>query len=382
MSAAAFFNTLILLGILQGIIVMGLLTFTSHNKKSNRLLAALIGIIVLASINLYGAYSNWFGSALLSLITQCLPLVIIMAAGPLIYFYIQSLLNPEWQFTKKERIYFLPAIIDLVPPLTVVLYLFLVYSGTIRNNPAPWGNFIDTFNVYADIPRWFSISFYLWRSRNYLSTFKSNLNSTTGKQAADIKWLQQFVYAFIIFQAIWLIYLVPYIIPKYTGWVLDTFEWYPVYIPLAIMVYWLGIKGYIVSQRQYILEKKTVTGNPLSEEVIKQSLPVLQQFMELNKAYLNPDLSLVMLAEKTGINQRTISAVLNQHLQKNFTEFVNDYRVKAFTERVGTPETSHLTIAGLAVECGFSSPATFQRVFKNVTGLTPSEFISKKTQPA
>jgi AraC-like DNA-binding protein len=377
MGAAAFFNTVILLGILQGFIVIGLLCATRHNKSSNRLLAALIGLIVLASIKLYGTYCGWFGFAWLSLISQCIPLVMIMATGPLIFLYVKSLLNPEWKFTKKERLHFIPVLLDLVPPITVILYLLLVSTGLIKNNPGPWGNFIDTFNVYSDIPRWFSISIYLWVSLKYVNAFK--LKSTAGKQAPDVKWLRQFIYTFIIFQAIWLVYLVPYTIPKYTYWVLNTFDWYPVYIPLAVIIYWLGIKGYIVSQRTV---PETKTTNPLPDDVIKQSLPVLLQFMESEKAYLDPNLSLVMLAEKTGISQRTISAVLNQHLQKNFTEFVNDYRVKEFKERIGSPESSHLTIAGLALECGFSSQATFQRVFKNTTGLTPSEFITKKTQAA
>ena len=96
--------------------------------------------------------------------------------------------------------------------------------------------------------------------------------------------------------------------------------------------------------------------------------------METDELYLNPNLNLNMLAQHTGIVQKIISAVLNQHLHKSFNEFVNEYRVEAFKERVLRPDFDQLTIAGIAMECGFNSQATFQRTFKQITGSSPSAF--------
>jgi AraC-like DNA-binding protein len=41
------------------------------------------------------------------------------------------------------------------------------------------------------------------------------------------------------------------------------------------------------------------------------------------------------------------------------------------------PDNQHLTIAGIAYEAGFNSQATFQRVFKNSVGISPSEYLLK-----
>lgn len=101
--------------------------------------------------------------------------------------------------------------------------------------------------------------------------------------------------------------------------------------------------------------------------------------MEQDRLYLNTTLTLNMLAAHTGLPAKTISAVLNQHLHKNFNEFVNSYRVELFKERLAKDDAGQLTFAGLANDCGFSSPATFQRVFKQLTGMSPSEF--RKTLP-
>jgi len=67
--------------------------------------------------------------------------------------------------------------------------------------------------------------------------------------------------------------------------------------------------------------------------------------------------------------------VLNQHLHlKVFNEFVNEYRVEVFKEKLQDRQWINLTIAAIAYECGFNSQATFQRAFKQSTGFSPSEF--------
>jgi|SRR5579871_5422504 len=378
---AGLLNTIILLASVQGIIVCCLLFFSKKNKIQNRILARLIFLITLASFNLYGSIENWFGSSLLQFITQIIPLVIIMPIGPLIYFYVQSVLNPDFKIERKQKFHFFPVIIDFVPSIIAIVFVIAVLTKIIKNNPAPVGNFIDNYNVYADIPRWLSVAIYVWLSSKYLSAYKTKLNNNLNGQTENFKWLSQILNMFKIFQGIWFVFLVPYAMPKYTDWMLNTFDWYPLYIPMAILIYWLGIKGYIVSQQKISAEKKASV-NTLSSQQIKDAIESLTKAMEQDKIYLNPNLNLAIMSEKTGVAQKTISAVLNQHLQKSFNEFVNEYRVNAFKEKILLREMSHLTIAGIALECGFNSQATFQRTFKELTGKSPSEFRKTISQTA
>jgi AraC-like DNA-binding protein len=371
---ASFFNTIILLGIIQGLVVSSLLFFSKKSRYPNRVLAVLILLISLASFNLYGNYVNWFGSPLLRFIVEIIPLVLPMAIGPLVFFYIQSYLEPGFRIRKQHRPHFYPVLIDLAPSLIVIIFIAAVVAKVIKNKPGPWGTFIDNYNVYADIPRWLSITTYLWLSAKYLSAHSEKKESGTDKGQTSYRWLTQFVRAFMIFQAIWLLYLVPYVIPKYTDWVLNTFDWYPVYIPMVILIYWMGIKGYLVSQQIATDKKNTGLLTVLPPALIQQVIDALKKAMEEDKIFLNPGLSLANVSAATGFPQKTISAVLNQHLKKSFNEFVNGYRIQAFTEKIGLPEMSRLTIAGIALECGFNSQATFQRTFKDCTGKSPTEF--------
>lgn len=100
-----------------------------------------------------------------------------------------------------------------------------------------------------------SVTFYVFLSAKYLAAFKQKHNGALNGKTTNFKWLQQFINVFSVFQVLWFIFLIPYVIPKYSNKLIDTVDWYPIYIPLAIIIYWLGIKGYIdlpVMQRAII----------------------------------------------------------------------------------------------------------------------------------
>jgi AraC-like DNA-binding protein len=366
MNLPLIFNTIILLGALQGFILCCLLFSSRTNRLPNKLLAWLILLISLASIKLYGVENGWFNYPVMRWVDAVVPLIIVMPVGPLIYFYVQATLRPRYTIGRVEKRHFYAALIDIVPQITAIIFIGGVLAHVFVPNARPWGNFIDNYNVYSDIPRWFSISIYVFMSSRLLSN----------QSAGQFKWLRQMVTAFMIFQAIWLFYLIPYVIPKYTGFMLDTFNWYPVYVPLAVLVYWLGIKGYIVSQTELARVKK---GIALDHGLVDKTINSLRLAMEKDKLYLNPALTVAMIADHIGVPTKNISAILNQHLQKSFSEFVNEYRVNAIRQRLLNGETRELTIAGLAYEEGFNSLPTFQRAFKSVTGQTPSEFLAEKS---
>ncbi|MCF3110797.1 helix-turn-helix domain-containing protein [Niabella sp. CC-SYL272] len=366
-----FLQTIILLGAMQGFIVSCLLFFSRRLRMPNRLLALLIFLLTLASFCLYGSYIGWFDSKWLNFLSNLIPLIVVMPVGPLLYFYVRSFLEPEFKIGRKEWMQFLPVIVDLGSPLMAWLFVAGVWTGLLKNDPRPWGIAIDTYNVYSDIPRWISLAFYTVLTLRYLAAGKQ-------KNPAGFRWLQQVATVFGVFLCIWFVYLVPYVIPRYTGWMLDNLDWYPLYIPITLLIYWLGIKGYLVSWQQQVTEKKQDAAL-LPEPVVDAAIGLLKNTMEQDRLFLNTELTLQMVARHTGLAAKTISAVLNQHLQINFNEFVNRYRVALFKEKLLADDAAQLTFAGMAYDCGFNSPATFQRVFKQTTGMSPSEFRKNNT---
>ena len=388
MNGADFWNTLILLGALQGFI-LSVLVWANRNTQSpaHRLLAFLIFLLALACTNLYISESGIEDEyTILQVVQQLLPLIVVMPVGPLIYFYVASLTDPDFRLQKKHRWHFVPVILDLFPKLVVwMLLVGLVAQWIEPAKSDSWGNFIDTYNTYADIPRWFSITFYLLLARKLLHRVGIPASTTTLPDSQR-KWLHQFVNAFLIFQGIWLLFLIPYVIPSLHGSLLENASYYPIYIPLAILVYWLGIKGYLqlklagsttqIASVENEVAKNLNVASVFSPDEVNEYIHLLKKAMEENKLYLEPALQLQTVAGHTGIPQKAISYVLNNHLQKSFNEFVNEYRLAEVKTRLLEGSDTHLTIAGLALECGFNSQATFQRAFKNSLGVSPREFVS------
>ena len=368
-----FLYTIILLGAIQGIIVCCLLYFARKKTLSTRLLAAIIGLITLPGIHLYFHYTGWFEINSLSLfIHDILPLVVIMPLGPLIYFYIRSLLDPGFSIGHKERLHFIPAIIDLLPKLAALVFYagkLFGWSPITRDRLA---ELVDTYSQYADLPRWVSMTIYVLLSVRFLKIYRQQQKAAEANNPV-MRSLQLFTVLFVVYQLIWLVFLVPYILPSYSGWLLAAVGWFPVYIPLAILIYWLGIKGWLMAQSANDNGKKSRT-NILSEPEVNDAFGLLKRSMEQDQLYLNPELNLEKLSQHTGLSPKNISAVLNQYRETSFNHFINQYRVEEFKQRLSKPGGEHLTIVGLAMECGFNSPATFQRTFKQYTGLSPTAF--------
>ena len=364
-------NIIILLGAIQGFIISCLLFFSRNRKQADRLLGILIFFLTLASVNVWLNTLPWFqSSGLFQTLDSLVPMVIIMPVGPLLYFYQRSVLEPEFKLGKKQRLHFAPVLVDLVPSITVIGFIIGLLTRLVANRPGPVGEFIDTYNVYADIPRWLSISVYLALSVRQLRQYRklNSQNNSTG----PVKWLRQLQTVFITMQLLWFCYLLPYIVPAYTAKMVRTFYWYPIYVPLAVLIYWLGIKGYL--QRQYNSLNKPEKQVILRTDIVEKTIAALHKAMESDVLYLDRELDLNGLSLHTGIPVKTLSAVLNQHLQVSFNDLVNRCRVAAFIERYQKPENGHLTIMGIASDCGFSSQPTFQRAFKQITGVSPKNY--------
>ena len=146
---------------------------------------------------------------------------------------------------------------------------------------------------------------------------------------------------------------------------------------MAVLIYWLGIKGYMQANSP---GKGSKLIAQMSPGVVEQTLRSLQSTMETDHLFANPELSLHLLSRHIGIPEKTISAVLNQHIGKSFTDYVNGYRVDAIKQKLHDPQLKRYTIVAVAMQCGFNSKASFQRVFKQHVGVSPNEFRKRTVE--
>ena len=115
--------------------------------------------------------------------------------------------------------------------------------------------------------------------------------------------------------------------------------------------------------------------NKISTEECQRLTEKLEALMHRDKPYTNPDLKIADLATMLGRSAHTLSYLFNQHLNRNYYDYINDYRIEEFKRLINEDEYSKYTLGALAELCGFSSRASFFRYFKKATGITPNEYI-------
>lgn len=104
----------------------------------------------------------------------------------------------------------------------------------------------------------------------------------------------------------------------------------------------------------------------------------LLRLMAEQRPWLEPELNLAELAHRLGLHPVLLSKVLNTGCGQSFSDFVNTYRVQEARRKLADPAFGHYSLVGIALESGFNSKSTFNRVFKKLVGAAPSEAVRPK----
>ncbi|EJC76690.1 helix-turn-helix domain-containing protein [Rhizobium hidalgonense] len=135
---------------------------------------------------------------------------------------------------------------------------------------------------------------------------------------------------------------------------------------LAVLVI-LGIAAAAASRSRAPAEMVDVAPRPETSED-KQTIAAVDALMEGRKLYRDANLNLDRLARKAGIPARQISAAINRVMDKNVSQYVNDYRIgEACRLLAGTEKP----VTEVMFEVGFQTKSNFNREFRRVTEMTP-----------
>ena len=113
----------------------------------------------------------------------------------------------------------------------------------------------------------------------------------------------------------------------------------------------------------------------LTKEESMELFAKLEHFMQTTKPFLQPNITLSEIAIELSISLKILSQIINEQANNNFFNYINEYRIKEVKLRLVDEKYKHLTILGIALECGFNSKSAFNNVFKKLTNQTPSEYL-------
>lgn len=161
------------------------------------------------------------------------------------------------------------------------------------------------------------------------------------------------------------------------------------FISLTLLTFLFGVFGFhqpsifdeVVSYRikvkQLELEPDTkkYQRSGLKKKDATDLVNKIRKYMVIEKPYLDRELNIYDLSNQLKISRHTLSEVINEHMGMNFYNLVNEYRVNEVKERLKNEEFRQLTILAIAYDSGFNSKSSFNTIFKEKTGKTPSEYM-------
>jgi len=201
--------------------------------------------------------------------------------------------------------------------------------------------------------------------RTILSKIFSKSKTTESKINVFEKWLLSIYCGNIIIFTSYVLSLLPINYPIYiSGPIAYTFI---LYIFILKLLYRKKTDDlFSVSSNKYGSKK---VDNDTATALIEK----LHQLMVEKKTYRNANLTLSELSKEINISVHQLSQLLNDNMGKNFTAFINEYRIiEACNIMVSE---NKLTLEGIGYEVGFNSKSTFFTTFKKLKGTTPAIFL-------
>lgn len=349
-------DILLISGVLSGFI-FSLFLLLKRTRSSGLFLALILFslsynllIFLVLKYRLYDEYSwlHWFPYGLNFLL------------GPLLFFYVKFLTNPEEKWKRSYAYHFL----FVLPDFTHSMY-HLIVGRVVKH---------EIFHYVLDRQGFIALIFigiYLYQSSKLIKEYDEKLPRVYSTlKRKKLNWLQSlFKFLFVLF-----------VITIFQGAIdfiydlnFDVLEFFQ--LLLVVSIFWLGLNG--IYQLDEKNDFKGATYFTMPEEKSSQIVERVKKITEHYKLFLDPELSLNDLQQIVQeFSSREISSALNQHLNKNFHRFINEYRVNEFKQKVLQGDTKYKTLYGIAQDSGFSSKATFNRVFKSIMNTSPREFVS------
>ena len=345
-----------LIGGLQGLMLTTALLPLRRQHSAHTFLIWLIGLLSIDTLSQLLYWGGLHNSA-----PHLLGLTMFFPAfyGPLFYLYVNQLLRPATVWGWKMLFLFAAPIICYGMNIKIFLMSGVEkakLAETIQLGDMPVSFLIGTFVMLS------SFGFVI------AAIVRMRHDRKIGIRSHWIDW----VWIMSIFQFfIWLIVLLNLFTPvRLNG---------APYMMVSLMIYVLGYKA-LFSERakptaelpQSLSDSGKYGGHRLDADLQLKIWTELEQQLKGERLYTNPELRITELASKTGFQTHWVSQVINDYRSQNFNELVNELRIDE-SKRLLLAEPS-MSVQSVMETSGFQTKSTFNTLFKQAVGLTPSAF--------
>ena len=294
--------------------------------------------------------------------------------GSTFYLYVRSIAYSDFKLKPIHIAHFIPFILVL----SYLLITFFPVSSEekrllIINRTYPYliyGKFIIIFIRIQ-------VLFYIFRSIYVLNSFGKRLKeSHSSISLTHYSWLK---FLIIGFTACYFLTL-PLLIFQLISFVYNRLIFLGMVGPYFIYFNILFFKAWYASDVFIGVEEHVkYKSSKLKKEEAVIFLEKLEKYIISEKPFLNPDLTLSLLADNLNMLPRTLSQLINEYYNQNFYDYINTLRIEE-SKKLLLDSSCKRTVLEILYEVGFNNKSAYNIAFKKVTGLTPTEFRKKFTE--
>jgi AraC-like DNA-binding protein len=341
------------------------------NKKANNWLAAFVlCLFILNSNPILSLFKNESLYKIIGLSSLCI--------SPLFYLSVSYFINPTKKWQKKDLLHF---------GLGSFYILFTVFNLLVKKPDSVNNSFQNSLDIITMILNCFfgiQVLIYCYLCFKKIQKHQKNIKLFSSSiETVELKWLKNITLAVIILALYWACGIVFQVRNENKSYYLFL-EIINIYMIFYITYYSLKQKEiYPYSKKDKKELKEIIIESLIPEENRKKIIEdeklelikaQLLKLMQVEKPFLDCELSLIKLASKLNITSHQLSYAVNSGFNENFYQFINRYRIEEAKKLLSNPEMNYLNLLGIAFEVGFNSKTVFNTTFKKVTGKTPSQF--------
>lgn len=367
------FSILILLGVAQGLFLTLVLFFKIENRAANRLLGWMCFVIALHLAE-YAAAISGLTLEYPHLMAVTYPLLFVI--GPLFYAYVRALLLPPFRWNRQECLHLLPALVCLLMFLPWYAMPADAKLAVLEGLPREGYLEIPPEQVVVMFAHIAQMSIYAAISWRFLKKESARLRQTRSNGALiKLDWLTRATRVFVSFMFVYAAVFAVMLFQKSYRVEMD----YAVLLIMALLLYAIGFVA--IAQPVILAESKPERRLPIPEAQLSGLRQRLTDCFAKEKMHLQEDLKLSDVAGRLGVPVHQLSDVLNGELGATFFDYVNGFRIEEAKRMLADPAFGESKILAVAFDAGFGNKATFFRVFKKFTGMTPTEYRQKRVEP-
>ena len=291
---------------------------------------------------------------------------------PLMNVYFDSLINLEERLKITYWHFVLPAIVFL----SFLLLLVICDNETIKNLIVLTTTYKIKFPFSIGINIWIWAIYLLYYIQLIYFVFHFNKKRLQVRKIPHLsfqsEWIKKIIQFILFYEGLLIIF-----------WLIGSNYFLIDTILSDIIILVLGILGLkhndilFEFQLQKSIEKNRILNSQrkikskISDDKKNEIIAELKKIILEEKLYLNPNIKIKNFAKRLHVPEKDLSIIINDSLGKNFSSFINEYRIKEASRLLLEQK---IRINEIAFRVGFYSKSAFNSKFKEFVGSTPSEF--------